>query len=241
MNYYPNPHAPMCPWYEITEYVGAPNIKWCEETICSWISEPANTWSNLGYILIGIFILWDTLRKKSNYNLKQFGPIIIFMGLMSYVYHASNFYGSQILDFIGMFLFVGWVIGANLIRIGKLRKKWLLYFNISYTVILTIVLHYMYLYKLKFQVLILISAIFIIFLEVLAQNKDRTEIKWFITSLIILAIAFAFSISDVEKIWCNPSLHGWFQQGHALWHWIASLAMWATYKHQSQEKLRQKF
>ena len=118
---YPNPHGPSCPWYDITEKTGAPNIKWCEETLCQWVSEPANTWSNLGYIIVGVFIIYLANKHKHNSNLKQFGPIVIFMGAMSLFYHQSNFYGSQILDFVGMFFFVGWAIGQNLIRLGKLK------------------------------------------------------------------------------------------------------------------------
>ena len=38
-----NPHGVGCPWHSITETWGAPNVKWCEETLCQWISEPANT------------------------------------------------------------------------------------------------------------------------------------------------------------------------------------------------------
>ena len=48
---YPNPHPPNCPWHSSADLLGAPNIKWCEATLCGWISEPANTWSNLLYLV----------------------------------------------------------------------------------------------------------------------------------------------------------------------------------------------
>jgi len=159
---YQNPHAPSCPWYDITEKTGAPNIKWCEETLCQWVSEPANTWSNLGYLIVGIFVTYIAFTKRHNSQLKQFGPIIFFMGAMSFFYHQSNFYLSQILDFIGMFFFVGWAIGMNLIRVGKLKPKNLFNFNLALAIFFTISMHVMYLTEIKFQVIVLISAFIII-------------------------------------------------------------------------------
>jgi hypothetical protein len=236
---YTNPHGPSCPWYPITESQGAPNIKWCEETLCQWISEPANTWSNLGYMIVAVIITIIAYRNHHDSKLKQFGPIIFFMGAMSFFYHQSNFYGSQILDFVGMFFFVGWAKGMNLIRIGKLEEKKLIPFNIIVAVIYTIAMHIMYVTGIKFQMIVLISGFIIIATEIMAQRKRRTDLGWFLASVATLIVAFGFSISDGKRIWCDPSQHGWFSQGHAVWHWTAAIGMFFIYKHYSQEKLRQ--
>jgi hypothetical protein len=234
---YPNPHGPGCPWYAFAQTQGAPNIKWCEETLCHWVSEPANTWSNLGYLIVGITLIIVAFKKNHNSKLHQFGPIIFFMGAMSFFYHQSNFYGSQILDFVGMFLFVGWALGMNLIRLGQLKSNHLLPFNLILCCIYSILMHWMYLNGLKFQGIILISALMIVGTEILAQKKRRTPIGWFIAAILTLIGAFSFSIADGKRLWCDPTQHGWFSQGHALWHWVASLAMFFIYQHYSQEKL----
>jgi len=236
---YTNPHGPSCPWYPITESQGAPNIKWCEETLCQWISEPANTWSNLGYLIVAIIITIIAFRKKESFELKQFGPIIFFMGAMSFFYHQSNFYGSQILDFVGMFLFVGWAMGMNFIRLGKMAKNKLIPFNVIVAAIFTIAMHIMYLTGVKFQGIILISGFIIIATEIKAQKEFKSEVGWFIAAIATLIVAFGFNISDGQRFWCDPTQHGWFSQGHAVWHWTAAIAMFFIYKHYSQEKLRQ--
>lgn len=230
---YTNPHGPSCPWYSITESQGAPNIKWCENTLCQWISEPANTWSNLGYMIVGLLITYLAFKKKENFNLKQYGPIIFFMGAMSFFYHLSNFYGSQILDFVGMFFFVGWAMGMNLIRLEKLKENRLLVFNLILGTALTVILHGMYVTGIKFQAIVLFAGIFIIVTEIMAQKKNPSEYKWIVISVALLIVAFGFSISDGQRLWCHPDEHGWFSQGHALWHWTASLAMFTIYKHYS--------
>lgn len=234
---YQNPHGPSCPWYPITEKVGAPNIKWCEETLCQWVSEPANTWSNLGYMIIGVLITYLAFKKNQNIKLKQFGPIIFFMGAMSFFYHQSNFYISQVLDFVGMFFFVGWCKGMNLIRLNKMNEKSLITFNLIVAVILCLVMHLMYVSGIKFQILVLISGLFIVVTEVLAQKRLKVPMKWFFATLGLLTAALSFSVMDGERIWCVPTEHGWFSQGHAVWHWLGSLAMFTIYKHYSQEKL----
>lgn len=234
---YTNPHGPSCPWYDITESQGAPNIKWCEETLCQWISEPANTWSNLGYLIVGLIVTYLAFKNRNSFEMKQFGPIVFFMGAMSFFYHQSNFYGSQILDFVGMFFFVGWVIGINLIRLGKLQKKNLIAFNLITGLILTVLVHVMYLYGIKFQSIVLFAAIAIIWTEVKIRRKQVYEMSWFIAGLITIAIAFGFSIADGQRFWCTPENHGWLEQGHAIWHWVASLSMFMIFKHYSQKKI----
>lgn len=236
---YQNPHGPSCPWYDITVTTGAPNIKWCEETLCQWISEPANTWSNLGYLIIAVYITYYALKNKHSFQFWQFGPIIFFMGAMSFFYHQSNFYGSQVLDFVGMFFFVGWVIGFNLIRLGKLGKNKLVPFNLGLATFYTVAMHYMYVKGIKFQGIVLISAFIIIATEIMARKRKKIHYKFFYASLALLAVAFGFSISDGQRIWCDPTQHGWFSQGHAMWHWTAAIAMLTIYLHYSQPALRQ--
>lgn len=236
---YHNPHGPQCPWYDITEKVGAPNIKWCEETLCQWVSEPANTWSNLSYLFIAFVIFYLSLKNRHSFNMKIFGPIIFFMGGASFFYHLSNFYGSQVLDFIGMFMFLAWAMGMNFVRLGKLKAPNLVWFILSFTVILTIATHLMYLAEMKFQGIIIISGLVIIATEIKARAIAPVHYKWFISTIVILIIAFAFSLSDGTRLWCDPTQHGWFSQGHALWHWINSFAMLTLYLHHSQKSLSQ--
>ncbi|GAB4424320.1 MAG: hypothetical protein OHK0011_04880 [Turneriella sp.] len=233
---YTNPHGATCPWHDWAAKTGAPNIKWCEETLCAWISEPANTWSNLGYLIAGAAIFYLAKRKKHDFALKLFGPIVFFMGLMSLVYHMSNFYLTQVLDFVGMFFFVGWAIAMNLARMGKLRENQILIMIPGLAAVLTGILHLMYLVGIRFQVLVLIAAVVIIATEYAArpQSTPKATYRWFAATLALLSVAFSFSIVDGKRLWCDVSAHGWFSQGHAIWHWIASVAMFTFYLHYAQ-------
>lgn len=236
---YQNPHAPGCYWHSYAENYGAPNIKWCEETLCQFISEPANTWSNLGYLIAAFIIVAIGNSRKDSFTFKQYGLIVFFMGAMSLFYHQSNYYLSQILDFVGMFFMVGWVIGINLIRLEKLSKSKLFLFNFITGSILTALMHWMYVAGIKFQGIVLLSAFVIIATEFMARKKFQVTYKNFYLALGTLAVAFGFSIADGKRIWCVPTDHGWFSQGHAIWHWVAAVAMVFIYLHFSQKAIRE--
>lgn len=231
---YINPHGPMCPWYELAELTGAPNIKWCEETLCQWVSEPANTWSNLGYLIVALLIIFHSHKTKQGSACRQFGFTIFAMGVLSFTYHLSNFYLTQLLDFLGMFLFLGWAIGCNLIRLKKLKLERLIGFIVAFSAVLSALVHLMYKFEIHFQILILIGALVIILMEFLARDRQNIRYHWLAFSLLFLVLAFAFSISDVSRIWCDPSQHLWFSQGHANWHWLSAIAMIGVYRHYSQ-------
>lgn len=234
---YPNPHGPSCPWYSFAEATGSPNVKWCEETLCQWVSEPANTWSNLGYIAVSLGLFFWARSKRHPQNLRLFPVVVLVMGAISFFYHQSNFYGTQVLDFVGMFIFVGWVSGMNLVRARKLQSRWLLSYMGIYTAVLTLVLHGMYVTGLKIQVLMLIGALLIVITEILATRVKKVTYPYFFASLGLLGAALTCSLLDHTRVWCDPAQHGVFSQGHAWWHWLSSVAMITIYLHYSQPLL----
>ena len=149
---YPNPHTEMCPWYDAAEMFGAPNVKWCETTLCSWISEPANTWSNLLYMVFAVIIIAQN-GKDSRYELRWMGPAMFLMGLFSLVYHASNNYLTQLFDFIGMYLLVFWMLVINLRRAALIERSRQTPVFVAMSLIGTGLVHVLYLAEIKFQLI----------------------------------------------------------------------------------------
>lgn len=237
MSYYVNPHGHSCPWYPYSELFGAPNVKWCEETLCHWVSEPANTWSNIGYLLVAFYILWSASKTKQK-ELMWLAPAMFLMGLFSLVYHMSNNYLTQVFDFIGMFLFVFWLFILNLRRLDWVKAKNQVAVFIALSSISTIAVHLMYLTHIKFQIIVAFAAIAIAGTEFLCYQRRLKPIKYkaFITAIVLLVIAESFSIMDGLRVsWiCDPTNH-WFQ-GHALWHVLSTIGLVFAYKHYEQFK-----
>jgi hypothetical protein len=232
---YPNPHGDQCFWYEAAEKLGAPNVKWCETTLCQFVSEPANTWSNLAYIIAALFI-WMGAKKDNQHFIKQFSCVVFWVGAFSFIYHLSNNYVTQVFDFIGMFLLVFWCLGVNLTRLSMVKENAIKPIIIFGTIFFTGIVHWMYINDIKYQVLVLIVGIAIAITEMLAQRKVKTSIIYFNMSIILLIGAFAFSFMDHTRIFCEPDNH--FIQGHALWHTIAGIAMYTIYRHYRLINLR---
>ncbi len=233
----PNPHPEGCFWHDLADKVGAPNVKWCEPTICSVVSEPANTWSNLGYMAVAAWIGWTARTAKSR-AIRVFGPMAFLMGLFSLIYHASNNYLTQVFDFIGMFLYVYLLLVINLRRLNWLsvQRMWTVYSAL--VVGSTALVHVMYLAEIHYQLMVAVGAVAIVGTEALLYRRgdgERYSYKAFWASLGFLVVAQVFSILDGTRTWCEPDnllLHG-----HALWHMIGSISVLFAFLHYRQMRV----
>lgn len=236
-----NPHAPQCPWYDFTQTVGAPNIKWCEETLCAWISEPANTWSNLLYMILAVFVC-KQFSKSKHMLVSYLGPSMFFMGAMSFVYHMSNNYFTQLLDFVGMYALLMWVFILNLMRLKVNMKKsgyWTLY--TIFVLFLTALVHVLYLENIKFQFIVVVIGLAIGISEFFVyKSKKEQGVSYanFIKALVIIIIAETFSLLDVNRVMCTPDNH--IIQGHAIWHVIGAIGIYYLCMFYSQPNMNLK-
>jgi len=228
-----------CPWYDMQQRFGPPNVNWCEPTTCSIINEPANAWSNFGMILPGL-IVYLISKNLKNVILKNFGLFIMVMGWFSFFYHSTNNYGTQFLDFVGMYLYTGAIITINLFRLKKsfLKSPWKVY---SMVYILNIAIFWTFHFLGgSIQFTVILNILVMLLLEFLARDKTA-QYKYFWLSLITVAIAQTFSLLDHTRVWCEPE--NTFLHGHALWHifaGISSLFAYIFYK-QFDEKLKTEF
>ena len=213
--------SPGCPWYDAQQSFGAPNVNWCEPTICSIINEPANTWSNLPYIIVGLLLL----RILKDRELKPFGLIVIFMGIMSGVYHASNNYMTQLADFIGMFTMMSFLISFNLKRLSsKLFCNF--YATFWFFVFLNTLIFLCFdIMNLPVQKIMLINTVPILILDLLAGVREQKlhKYQFFLATFALLGAAQAFAIVDIQRIYCEPD-NQWLH-GHVVWHCLSAVAM----------------
>lgn len=238
MKQYPNPHEIGCYWHDAAEKYGAPSIKWCEETLCHVVSEPANTWSNLGYIISSIVLfLW---AKKTKHNeLKWLAPGMFIMGAGSFYFHMSNFYISQVVDFIGMYFFVFWLLVLNLRKARIIKRNKQVLVEVALIIISTLGVHYMYTNHMNFQSIVAIGVATILITEFITFKKStkKRHYKYFWISMGLMGVAQFFSQLDLKRIMCDPTEHVF--QGHAIWHLIGAVALTIAYKHWEQEDYSQ--
>lgn len=228
--FYPNPHGQTCPWHNAAEKFGAPNLKWCEETLCQWISEPANTWSNGLYILIGVYLFYQW-KKHAFLPLRYSSIGIIIMGVSSLIYHLSNFYLTQLLDFFGMFVCIYNLLFMNIHRLHRLTKREYLSYYISAIILSLFIVHWAYISHIPYQasVMVIVLLIFLTELYLFMKKKGAHSYLNFYLSIVFLSLAVMSTTLDLKRIWCDPTNH-WIQ-GHAFWHFFSAIMMYFVHKH----------
>lgn len=222
-----------CPWYELRAWSGPPNVDWCEEALCQWAAEPANTWSNLAFLFVsaGLFV---TTRDTPERTLRFFAPAAFWVGITSLVYHASISFGTQVLDFFGMYFFFLLILVLNLVRLKKVPREKLfvvLWPSILAFTVLTVVVAKL---ELPIQGIIGVLLVGTIATEVWASRVSTTPVqhRYFVLAIITIAAAGTFSALDVSRTWCDPKDH--IFQGHAIWHVLSSVALVWSYLHYRQ-------
>jgi len=213
-----------------------PTINYCEHNITGLIAQPANSWSNLAYVLIGLYLILN-IKKSSSKLLYIFPLFPILIGICSFIYHASYSFWGQFLDLTSMFLFSSYLIILNLSRLKfNLRKLFFIYFLIN-----LVSLGWLYFHPTMFSfnsgIIIFSLHIFSLFLleYYIYKKMHNYSLRPAMRALIIMAVAFMFWIFDLSRLWCHPiSFH--YINGHALWHIINSFVFIYLYKFYQQFK-----
>lgn len=226
----PTQIPPGCPWHELSQY-GLPNVNWCEETLCTVVNEPANAWSNLAYVLMAA-IMWHLCRPLRAAPLHRFAPAAALVGLVSFVYHATNTYITQVLDFLGMYVFCYLLLLLNAERLGwlpqRLARRVLPLCVIASTALTAAVA------PLGFPIQALIGMLIlgIVATELQLRRRRVYPLRYFGLSLLMLTSGAVCSVLDVSRRLCDPTNH--VLQGHAAWHVLSALSLLFAFLHYRQ-------
>ena len=227
-----DPLPPGCPWSGWTP----PNVNWCEEELCSWVVNPADTWSNLAYLAFGLMMIAAARAERSD-TLALFGPASILVGTFSLVYHASYSYFFQFFDFVGMFIFCFAVITANALRLGWIGRDRRLHFYIVGVLSFSALVPVFSETSVPIQALVALLIAVILGQEFAMVRRRRpsdppTRRLFFFVALALLTAAGAASLADITRSWCEPTNH-WIQ-GHAVWHVLSAASLYALFRFYQQ-------
>jgi disulfide bond formation protein DsbB len=228
----PDTHlTPGCPWWALSE-LRLPNVDWCEAQRCAWVVEPANAWSNVAYVAVGA-ALWWLARDARSRSLRLFGPAAAFVGLCSGIYHSSYTFVLQVLDFAGMYVFCYLLLTLNLQRLGLLAASDLprrFAQLVVATTALTVAVDFL---QVPIQGLVFLLILAIVGTELaLRRREPGTRLGFFALAVGLIGTGAVFSVLDVTRTWCDPA-HP-FLQGHAIWHVLSALSLFAAWLHYRQ-------
>lgn len=187
----------------------------CERQLCGMVVEPANTWSNIGYLIVAILILKSSHTGTRARGRFFWSTLILFVG--STLFHMSGTYWGKFLDVGAMFCLSMAILTTSLERRYSLQKQ-------TGVVIFVggIILSLIYLWFMKLGLFLFGAQI------ALSTFIEKRHAKRFWKALAAFGVAFGFWLMDVKRVWCDPDNH--IISGHAMWHLFAAAAIWIFFK-----------
>jgi len=220
----------VCPW----DFLQPATIHFCEFRQCSWIQEPANTWSNLIYFLIGIVIVRDSYKDADALQLRPLGWSNIALGFGSFLFHASGTFIFEVADVGGMFLLSNfWLLwNINLLKQLPVDLNQKLY--VGGVMLCGIGLVFLKEGIVTFIIEIVTTQVIQLMLVIAAPKERKRSAVSFTLMVLFFALAFVIWQLDLNghPTICDP--HNHFFQGHAAWHLLNGVAIWFLYKHFKQ-------
>jgi hypothetical protein len=200
------------------------NYLFCEEQLCAFVTEPANTWTNIGYLIVAIMILKQ--KEVTNRRVKNLfftASFCLFIG--SSLFHMTSTFWGRLVDVSTMFILSMTILTLSVERYSEMsEKKANLFFVLGLTLSLT------FLFVMKFgHVLFFGQLVAVTILEFrLGKTTKSLDMKGVKLAIIFLIVAFTFWILDVAKVLCHPGNH--ILTGHGVWHLLAGASFYVFFK-----------
>jgi hypothetical protein len=220
------------------------------------IRQPSNTWSNLGYLLVGLFALTLAVhdyKKKDRRASENFlvmypffsvlyGLSCLYLFFGSFMYHASLTLLFQKFDQTGLYSVIGMILILNVYKINPYlyhRGEWKnTHVLAKLFVIILNIAFFKWLWKFNINVLVpamlLITCITSIYYIRRVSMTDYF-VNYMYAGFFILFGAGSIWMLDREGVACNPQSP---LQGHALWHVLTAASMFFIYLYYRSGTLR---
>jgi hypothetical protein len=204
---------------------------------------PANTWSNLGYVLVGLyavaFAAWDARRSTSDrdpYAVRQpalmwwFGVACIILGIGSGLMHAAMTSWGHKADVFGMYVSLTALIALqwgrwvpSVILGGRSLATWPL---LGILAIGTSIFLLMNMRVFRGDIVVM-SFIGVLVLNNVIDGLFRTtsqQYRWHAAGFFSVVTAYYIWNLDRARQFTAPEF--WLQ-GHAIWHVLTAVSLWS--------------
>lgn len=210
--------ADTCPWMDLTPGT----VAFCEERLCALVAEPSNTWSSLGYVAIGLFMFFDSFKRR-NLRLALVAAAQFLIGVGSIFFHASGTFIGESVDQMGMFMLSCLLLAFSL---GKTPRQTATLYVLSVAASMGLLLIFRPIGIVLFSIQLNIGMV----MEWRRAAKLSPEIsRWLHRSVGIFGVSFAIWLTDFTKVLCDPSNH--VLTGHAVWHVMNAISISFLYRY----------
>jgi hypothetical protein len=235
-------------WFGIANGTGA---VFCEASRNTLIIQPVNSFSNIGFVLSGLYCAWlisySSNIKNNAFYTNAFIPkfyciITVLLGPCSMAMHATETSLGGLCDMNSMYLFAAFMFTYAITRFYKLSS---LLFIIIYSCCMllcniagqftTVFGIDFYAGSAAFGLVCVLGMLF----EFFNFKKYKIDIQFKYAVFCSISFLIAFGVWHFGKnghCFCNPT--SWFQW-HGVWHLLCSLSTFYLFKYYVSEEMEQ--
>lgn len=221
----------------------------CEAGYSGLIKQPVNTWSNLGFIIVGLYIGYKESKRPQNYSKNLFSKGLFFstfyatlavlLGPGSMALHATTTRIGGFFDMLAMFMIASFLVSYASKRLFNLLP---LEFFTIFIVLMAICIYFEFqTFKVPFVghagsfvfgILLILASIIELF-QIFIRNV-KIKVGWGISAILAMVLAFyIWNISLTGKPFCDPSS---LVQGHGIWHLLNATSIFLLYQYYVSEQ-----
>ncbi|MDB4937104.1 MAG: hypothetical protein JWP87_4076 [Labilithrix sp.] len=210
---------PSCPW----TWLEPATSRFCEDAVCGYVREPANTWSNVGFVACGLWML--RCAPTAPRLVRRFAWVALFLGVGSAAFHATRTYLGGLLDTAGMQATAAFLIAANMRRLFPARSDMRTFWSLAAIGTLAAIAfeaHERTIYGVEMATAGLLE------LAILRRSGPWRAHRWLAWSWATFIPGYALWWVDVNRVVCSPAAH--VVNGHAAWHLLMAASLFAMYR-----------
>lgn len=215
----------------------------CEAARAGWVKQPANTWSNAGFVVAGLVVAWHAGRVRLGGLATPYACLVVLLGPASAAMHATQSALGGHLDLLSMYLVASFAAAYALMRWYRRPQVFFWQLFALFVAVCELVGLYdepvpvvTYAGNIAFATLLLVAVVTEVRLwrRAPATGDPRTDLGWGAGALASILVAFA--IWNATKVrWCDPSS---LLQGHAAWHLLDALSAYLIFRLWASERPR---
>jgi hypothetical protein len=231
-------------WMGEAEGVGG---NFCEASREGLIKQPANTWSNLGFMVAGLLIAFELATGKHGSNRNSltqsrfysifFSSLVILLGPGSMAMHATTSQVGGFMDMLSMYLVSGFMCAYAMERFFSLRPAWfLLIFALVvaggiWSLEQDISIIFDHFGSAMFAFLITVAIVFE-GLNVFVRKKEHASYWAYIALAGMFVALVIWNLSQSDAMLCDPSS---LVQGHGAWHLLCAFSLYCLFRYYVSE------